>query len=84
MHHLQRTFGSVTQGSIQCGKVEQVAKFHIGLTWPTGMAVVKPSKTCGTEIVTMYVVTGRYIMGILSIETFTSVYNKLTWVHGEV
>ena len=39
--HLEKLFGSLVQGNINCADVERVASFNIDLTWPVSLAITK-------------------------------------------
>ena len=39
--HLEKLFGSLVQGNINCTDVECVASFNIDLTWPVSLAITK-------------------------------------------
>ena len=39
--YIDKSFGSVVNGVVQCGDAEQLRTFNIDLTWPTGLAITR-------------------------------------------
>ena len=39
--HVDKLFGSLVQGVVRCGEVDQIASYNIDLPWPTGIAVTR-------------------------------------------
>ena len=39
--HLEKLFGSLVHGNINCADVERVASFNIDLTWPVSLAITR-------------------------------------------
>ena len=73
MRHIQSMFGTVTQGSVQFGEVKQVKNFHIGITWPTGMAIMKASRSsCNSDgdPTDVYAVAGKMAISIINLYYF--------------
>ncbi|ELT89541.1 hypothetical protein CAPTEDRAFT_198459 [Capitella teleta] len=39
--HLEKLFGTLTQGRISCGDAQMLQKFNVGLKWPTSLVATK-------------------------------------------